>query len=98
MDSEIRYRIGYAVIRVDDGPVDHPSRCREIEGQITAGPSNVKVKEILMSAEEARQEVLRLTELNRNKKCFYYWQATHIFINGGSHGSGAPEDEEQDQL
>jgi hypothetical protein len=57
----------------------------------TAGPANVIVKEVVMTAEEARREVIRLNALNAQGGCRYYWQATHVFIDGGSHGSRGRE-------
>jgi hypothetical protein len=94
------YVTGYAVIRVDDGPWDHPASVREwaaADGATfpTAGPSNVTVKEVVMTAEEARREVVRLNSLNAQKGCQYYWQSTHIFLDGGSHGSAGPTAEDQ---
>ncbi len=91
MDGEPDYLAGYAVIRVDEGPLDHPSRVGEflVDGVAVpaAGPSNVKVKEVVTTAEEARREVMRLNAINAGKGCKYFWQATHIFLNGRSHGS-----------
>ncbi|MFZ5828457.1 MAG: hypothetical protein ACOY3P_00125 [Planctomycetota bacterium] len=56
MDGKPRYLAGYAVIRVDDGPVDSPSRVREVlvDGVLlpAPGPSNVSVKEVLITAAE----------------------------------------------
>jgi len=90
MDGMPRYLAGYAVIRIDDGPLDHPSSVREftIDGVAlpAPGPSNVSVKEVVTTAEEARREVIRLNALNAEKGCRYFWQATHIFLDGGSHG------------
>ena len=84
------YIQAYAVLRID-GPVDSDARVTEFEinGEIqpTAGPSNVVVKQIVMSAQEARNEVMRLNRTNAGKSCAYYWQSTHLFINGGSHGN-----------
>ncbi len=83
------YRQGYAVIRVDnygtEGHVDEYT----LDGETlpAAGPGNVTVKEIVFDAREAQNEVMRLNELNKDKDCRYYWQATHVFIDGGSHGS-----------
>jgi hypothetical protein len=98
MGTKPGYLTGYAVIRVDDGPLDHPSRVREwsVGGVpfLTAGPSNVSVKEVVMSVEEAQHEVLRLNELNAAKGCTYYWQPPHIFLDGGSHGSAKPAADE----
>jgi hypothetical protein len=102
MDGNPRYLAGYAVIRIDDGPLDHPSRVRElvIDGVPlpAAGPSNVSVKEVVTTAEEARREVIRLNAINAGKGCRYFWQATHIFLDGGSHGSpGRASSERQEQ-
>ncbi len=91
MNGKLRYLTGYAVLRIDDGPIDHPSSVREfmLDGVAmpAPGPSNVSVKEIVTTAEEARREVIRLNALNAGKGCHYFWQATHIFLEGGSHGS-----------
>lgn len=91
MDGKPGYLAGYAVIRVDDGPPDHPWRVGEyvVDGVIlpTTGPPNVTVKEVVTSADEARREVMRLNTLNGGKGCRYYWQATHVFLDGRSHGS-----------
>lgn len=104
MDGKPHYLTGYAVIRIDDGSLDHPSRVREftIDGvtQPAPGPSNVSVKEVVTTAEEACREVIRLNALNSGKGCQYFWQATHIFLDGGSHGSSgrtASESQCQDE-
>lgn len=85
------YIQAYAVIRVDGETIDSDARVSEweIDGKIqpTSGPANVTVKQIVMTAQEARDEVLRLNQLNASKGCKYYWQATHLFLDGGSHGS-----------
>jgi hypothetical protein len=95
--GRLRYVSAFAVLRVDDGPPDHPSRVQEflIDGEMvsTAGPANVCVKEIVMSADEARREVIRLNALNAKLGCRYYWQATHVFLDGGSHGSCSQQSE-----
>ena len=76
MGDKLNYITGYAVVRVD-GPSDDPSRVRDYhrDGQMlpAAGPSHVTVKEVVMSAEEARREVIRLNQLNPSKECCYYW-------------------------
>ena len=101
MDGKPRYLAGYAVIRIDDGPLDHPSRVREftIDGVAlpAPGPSNVSVKEVVTTAEEACREVSRLNALNAGKGCHYSWQATHIFLDGGSHGSSGRTASERQQ-
>ena len=80
-----------AVIRVDGDTMDSDARVSEwvIDGKVqpTAGPANVRVKQILMTAQEARDEVIRLNQLNASKGCKYFWQPTHLFLHGGSHGS-----------
>ena len=95
MGEPLRYVPAFAVLRVVDGPPDHPSRVTEfvIDGATvpTAGPANVSVKEVVMTADEARREVVRLNALNAGRGCRYYWQATHVFIDGGSHGSRGRE-------
>jgi hypothetical protein len=84
--SGLRYVTAYAVIRVDQ--TNYPDAgSQEYEGILVAGPSHIRVKEIVLSADEARAEVVRLNALNAEKGCAYYWQSTHLFINGGSHGS-----------
>lgn len=91
MDGKPHYLTGYAVLRIDDGPIDHPSSVREfmLDGVAmpAPGPANVSVKEVVTTAEEARREVVRLNTLHAGKGCHYFWQATHIFLEGGSHGS-----------
>ena len=91
MNDGPNYVRGYAVIRVD-GPGDDQSRVRDDQpdGEMlpAPGPSHVTVKEVVMTPEEARREVMRLNSLNVAKGCRYYWQLTHIFLDGKSHGSG----------
>jgi hypothetical protein len=99
MDGHPGYLPGYAVIRIDDGPLDSPSRVTEytVDGASlpAAGPSNVTVKEVVTTADEARREVIRLNALNAGKGCRYFWQATHIFLDGRSHGSAGPIEKAQ---
>jgi hypothetical protein len=91
MDDKPHYLTGYVVIRIDDGPLDHPSSVRKFTINGVAlpapGPSNVSVKEVVTTAVEACREVIRLNALNSGKGCQYFWQTTHIFLDGGSHGS-----------
>jgi hypothetical protein len=95
MSDASNYVMAYAVIRVDDGTIHHPSRVGEFVRDGVAlpapGPSNVCVKEIVLSAEEAQREVIRLNKLNSEKGCAYFWQSTHIFLQGGSHGSASQD-------
>jgi hypothetical protein len=84
MAEQPAYIQAYAVLRVENHAPEPP---REYNGLIEAGPSNVKVKEIVMTAELARSEVVRLNKLNAELGCAYYFQSTHVFLDGGSHGS-----------
>lgn len=84
------YVQAYVVLRVDEGvSVDAKGLTFERDGKNipVAGPSGVSIKEVVMTAEEAQNEVMRLNELNADKGSTYYWQTTHLFISGGSHGS-----------
>jgi hypothetical protein len=100
MSEKPRYLQGYAVIRIDDGPLDDMGRVREsiIDGtEVPApGPARVSIKEVVMTVEEARREVVRLNALKAGKGCTYYWQTTHIFFDGGSHGSVGREGHDQE--
>lgn len=101
MGSKPSHVTGYAVIRVDEGPIDHPSSVREYQrdGETlpAAGPSNVTVKEVVMTLEEAQREVIRLNRLNAPKGCSYYWQTTHVFLDGTSHGSATRDIKEEEK-
>jgi len=87
--TQPRCKQGYAVIRVDN--YGNESLVDEyVSGSETlpaAGPGNVSVKEIVFDVREAQNEVIRLNNMNQDKNCRYYWQSTHVFVNGGSHGS-----------
>jgi len=102
MSEKPRYLQGYAVIRIDDGPLDDIGRVREsmIDGaEVPApGPARVSVKEVVMTVEEARREVVRLNALNAGKASTYYWQTTHIFLDGSSHGSVSDEPKKTNPL
>ena len=39
------------------------------------------VTEIVMSKEDAESEVQRLAMINRNKRCYYFWQMTRLVGN-----------------
>lgn len=69
------------MIRVDDRSNDAHVDAFEINGKLVpaAGPGNVTVKEIVFSAADARSEVIRLNELNVDKKCRFYWQSTDVY-------------------
>jgi hypothetical protein len=57
----------FAVVRVDDFPrLDVP-----IESKVT-------VKQIVATREIAEREVARLTRINADKGCRYFWQTTRF--------------------
>lgn len=84
-----RYRQGYAVIRIDNYEITSHVEQYTVDGESfpAPGPVNVNVKEAVFDAGEARNEVMRLNRLNKDRGCRYYWQSTHVFVDGGSHGS-----------
>lgn len=84
------YIKAYAVLRVDHYLA--PAAPWEYKGVLAAGPGNVKVKEVLMDAEEARREVVRLNQLNAEKDCTYYWQSCRLYLDGGSDGSRSSDE------
>ena len=88
--NQPRYIQGFAVVRVDESSVKNELTDTEfvVDGKVMpcAGPPGVTVKEVVTTAEEARREVDRLNRLNADKGCKYYWQSTHVFPDGGSHG------------
>ena len=86
-----RYKKAYAVYRVDyfddlDGSGAMPE---SIANTHDFGKYRVTVKEVVMSIEEAEKEVERLNRVNANKRCRYFFDGTHLFDEGGSHGSKA---------
>lgn len=84
------YIQAYAVIRIDWNLLgDKTVWTFERDGKTipTAGPCGITVKEIVLTAELAQNEVLRLNKLNGDNDCTYYWQTTHLFNQGGSHGA-----------
>lgn len=89
MSKQPSYEQWYVVIRVDERESGsaHVEEF-ELNGEMVPapGPANITIKEVVQTSDEARQEVIRLNNLNAGKRCKYYWQATHVFLNGGSHG------------
>jgi hypothetical protein len=77
------WKRAFVVVRLDLDP-----RGERVPGQ-TLGPDDVTVKEVVMSEAVARSEVERLNRVNSGKNCRYFWQGTHLFVDGGSHGDEA---------
>ena len=48
---------------------------------------DVSVKEVVMSISVGLRELERLNALNGDKGAVYEIQPTHLFLDGGSHGS-----------
>jgi len=70
----------YAVVRVEED---------------IAGDQGISIKEILPTMAEAIQEVERLNQLQRGKKCHYFWCIGRYFPQGrnvGSAGSSSNSD------
>jgi hypothetical protein len=80
----------YAVVRLDW--LHDPTRgFQEDSGpNVAAGPVDITIKEIVLSEDEARNEVEQLNVLNAAKSCRYYWQQTRLFARGGSFGREVP--------
>ncbi len=78
----------FAVVRVDYDYPDAPNTSPDEDGlSIRFGVYEVTIKEIVRTVEAARAEVARLSALNTEKGCRYYWQGTRYFPDGGSFGS-----------
>jgi len=57
----------FAVVRVDK---DMPEN--------SALENKIAIKEIVPTQEIAESEVKRLNQLNKDKRCIYFWQTTRI--------------------
>jgi hypothetical protein len=66
----------FAVLRVDE---------------FATGDDALAVTEILPTQPEAEAEVARLNDLNRTKRCHYFWLATRFYPEGRA-GTDAPRD------
>ena len=78
---------GFAIVRVD------PYRLSDTDSAgpgIPCGDYSITIKEVVLDLEVARREVERLNALNADKGCRYFWQDTHLFLEGGSHGERTP--------
>ena len=49
--------------------------------------NRITVKRILWNLDVAEKEVRRLNELNGDKGCVYFWQATRVDVVGPEEGS-----------
>lgn len=87
--SQQRYETVFVVIRVDPFLGREPSEDEVSESgpAISARYYDVTVKEVVTTIEEAQREVERLNNLRADKNCRYFWQSTHYFLDGSSHGS-----------
>jgi hypothetical protein len=84
----LHQQTAFAIVRVDEFSSDKPTNDTAKSGpEIRIGKYEIKVKEVVLSLEEAERETKRLNEVNKDKQCHYFWQSTHLFLDGGSHGS-----------
>jgi hypothetical protein len=60
----------FAIVRVDEFKPDH-----------LLWENRVAVKEVLATEKEARDEVTRLSKINDEKGCVYFWQKTRFVAN-----------------
>jgi hypothetical protein len=60
----------YAVVRVDKFLAD-----------VSPPANTITVKEVVLTQEEAENEVRRLSATNSDKDCLYFWQKTR-FVEG----------------
>ncbi len=70
--TNVRYRHGYAVVRVDTFQVE------EMPIEEFDWHSLVTVKKVVWDQGTAEQEVKRLNSLNDDKGCIYFWQITRL--------------------
>ena len=60
-------RQAYAIVRVD-----------EFQGEDVATENRVTVKKVVWDEATARVEVERLNQINGDRDCRYFWQATRV--------------------
>ena len=87
MTAKTKHETVFAVVRRDHYPGREQDPDSWSPPQICGGEYSYTVKEIVLSAEEAQREVGRLNLLNKDKGCRYFWEGTHYFRDGGSHGT-----------
>lgn len=92
MTRKTAWTRSYAVVRVEHGMgSSDPS---DSGPDIAAGGADITVKEVVLTLEEAKREVARLNAIIRKSdNTKYYWQGTHLFLDGGSHGSTDGDDD-----
>jgi hypothetical protein len=82
------FETAYAIVRIDKAVAYESPFALEASGpHIPAGDFRIKIKEVVLTIEEAQNEVGRLNKENKEKGCKYFWQSTHLFLDNGSHGS-----------
>ena len=87
MTAKTKHETVFAVVRRDHHPGHEHDPDSSSPPLICGGEYWYTVKEVVLSAEEAQREVDRLNLLNKDKNCRYFWEGTHFFPHGGSHGS-----------
>ncbi len=87
MTAKTKWKNVYAVVRRDRYPGHEFDPDESSPPEICGGEYSYTVKEVVLTVELAQQEVDRLNQVNRNKNCRYFWEGTHFFPDGSSHGS-----------
>lgn len=80
------YEVAYAIVRVDLYLL-LAEECVFQPEEVDRWGHVIRIKEVVTTLEEAEREVQRLNKLNADKECHYFWQYTHLFRDGASHGS-----------
>jgi hypothetical protein len=87
MIAKTKWKTVYAVVRRDWHPGHEFTPDDSSPPQNCGGEYSYTVKEIVLTADLAQREADRLNELNKDKNCRYFWEGTHYFPDGDSHGS-----------
>jgi len=69
----------FAVVRIDQFLTD-----------VSPPENTITVKEIVLTQEEAEEEVQRLNKLNCDKNCLYFWQKTRFVDRQDMPASASP--------
>ena len=96
MSKKKEYKTVYVIVRIDYFDTEpivayirnpFPKQDEDEGPGILLNGYSVTLKEIVTSVELAKNEVKRLNEINSDKGCRYFWQASRLFPDGKSFGS-----------
>lgn len=83
----------YAIVRRDHFPGHELDPDSSSPPQPCGGEYSYTVKEVVTNLRVAEREVERLNTLARGKPNIrYFWEHTHLFLDGGSFGEEGPGD------